>query len=199
MGKSLRSLLMVGAAACAARSPSAMPDVRSADQAVYRAVLDSMFVPHNSSPVTQLVIVDSTSTYRLDGYGAEVVDALYRVPGIDSTAIRDYKTRNLQPHSLKYLSTLGLRQLPVVLATSASLRVVPGEGPEKYWSRFYQRYPHSEGSIILSAVGYNVTGDAAILMVENNCGSLCGSGSIVIVRREGGPWHLIAIRNLWIS
>jgi len=198
MRRSLRSLLVVGAAACTGRAPSALPDVHSADQAVYRAVLDSMFVPHSSNPVTQLVIVDSTSTYRLDGTGAEAVDALYRIPGIDSAAIHDYEARNLEPHSLRYLATLGL-QLPVVLATGESLRVVPGEGPEKYWSRFYQRYPHSGGSIILSAIGYNVRGDVAILMVDHSCGSLCGAGSTVVVKRDGGRWHLIAIQNLWMS
>jgi hypothetical protein len=198
MRRSLRSLLVVSAAACAARSAATLPDVHSADQAVYRAVLDSLFVPHNSSRVTHLVIVDSTSTYRLDVPGAEAVRALYRIPGIDSAAIRDYETRNLQPHSLKYLPTLGLR-LPVVLATSESLRVVPGEGPEKYWNRFYQRYPHSGGSIILSAIGYNVKGDVAILMVEHGCGGLCGSGSTVVVRRDDGRWHLIAVQNLWMS
>ena len=123
---------------------------------------DSMFVPHNSNSVTQLVIVDSTSTYRLDGTGAEAVDALYRIPGIDSAAVHDYEARNLEPHSLRHLATFGL-QLPVVLATRDSLRVVPGEGAEKYWSRFYQRYPHSGGSITLSAIGYNVRGDVAIL------------------------------------
>jgi hypothetical protein len=198
MHRSLRSLVVVGAAACAARAPTTLSDVHAADQAVYRAVLDSLFVPRNSNRVTQLVIVDNTSTYRLDGFGVEQVRALYRIPGIDSAAIRDYETRNLQPHSLKYLPTLGLR-LPVVLATSDSLRVVPGEGAEKYWSRFYQRYPHSSGSITLSAIGYNIKGDAAILMVEHSCGGLCGSGSTVVVRRDDGRWHLIAIQNLWIS
>lgn len=157
-----------------------------------------MFIPHSSNTVTQLVIVDSTSTYRLDGFGAEAVDALYRIPGIDSAAISDYITRNLEPHSLKYLPTLGLR-LPVVLATRESLRVVPGEGPEKYWSRFYQRYPRSGGSIILSAIGYSVRGDVALLMVEHSCGSLCGEGSTVIVKRDNGRWHLIAIQNMWVS
>jgi hypothetical protein len=198
MHRSLRSLVVVAAAACAARAPTTLSDVHAADQAVYRAVLDSLFVPRNSNRVTQLVIVDSTSTYRLDRFGVEQVRVLYRIPGIDSATIRDYETRNLQPHSLKYLPTLGLR-LPVVLATSDSLRVVPGEGPEKYWSRFYQRYPHSSGSITLSAIGYNIKGDTAILMVEQSCGGLCGSGFIVVVSRDDGRWYLIAIQNLWIS
>jgi hypothetical protein len=198
MRRSSRSLVMLGAVACARAAPTPLSAVHAADQAIYRAVLDSLFVPRNSNRVTQLVIVDSTSTYRLDGLGLEQVRALYRTPGIDSSAIRDYETRNLQPHSLKYLPTLGLR-LPVVLATSDSLRVVAGEGLEKYWSRFYQRYPHSSGSITLSAIGYNIKGDAAILIVEQSCGGLCGSGSAVVVGRDDGRWHLIAIQNLWIS
>jgi hypothetical protein len=157
-----------------------------------------MFLPSNSDRITQLVVVDSTSTYRLDGFGTETVDRFYGIPEIDSAAIRDYRARNQQPHSLKLLTGLGLR-VPVVLVTSESLRVLPGEDPEKYWSRFYQRFPHSDGSISLSAIGYNAKGDAAILMVEHGCGSLCGSGSIVVVRRDGGRWHLVSNTNLWMS
>jgi hypothetical protein len=157
-----------------------------------------MFLPGNSSRITQLVVVDSTSTYRLDGFGMATVDRLYGISGIDSAAISDYQARNQQPHSLKLLTGAGLR-VPVVLVTSESLRVLPGDDPEKYWDRFYRRFPHSDGSISLSAIGYNAKGDAALLMVSHGCGALCGSGSIVVVRRDDGRWHVVSNTNLWMS
>ena len=165
---------------------------------MYRAVLDSMFIPHRSNRITQLVILDSTSTLRRENLVPGVFRVLHQLPGVDSAAIEDFETRNLEPHSLKYLPTLGLN-FPIVLVTRESLRTLPREDPDTYWDAFYKRYPGSSGSISFSAIGYGANGSIALLMVDQGCGSLCGAGHNVVVKREGGRWRLITIQQTWVS
>jgi hypothetical protein len=100
------------------------------------------------------------------------VSDLYRLPQVDSAAVRDFVRRNREPHSLRYLSTLGLR-LPVVLINADSLKGLSGSNPDK--------------------------GTIAVLIVDQGCGSLCGGGYNIVVKREGGRWRVLAIQQTWVS
>ncbi len=194
----MRILLIVIALAGCAHWSGPPVDVYSEDAAVYRAVLDSMFIPRRPNRITQLVILDSTSTLRRENLVPDVFRGLYQLAGVDSAAIDDFATRNLAAHSLKYLPTLGLT-FPIVLVPRESLRTLPREDPDKYWDAFYKRYPGSSGSISFSAIGYGANGNTALLMVDQGCGSLCGAGHNVVVKREGGRWRIITFQQTWVS
>ena len=165
---------------------------------MYRAVLDSMFIPHKTGGITQLVIWDSTQTFGREILAPGVFRELYRLPEVDSAVVKDFKSRNLESRSLKYLPTLGLK-FPIVLATPETLRGLPRQDPDKYWSEFYKRYPGASGLISFSAIGYTADGNIALLMVGQGCGSLCGAGHNVVAKRQGGRWRLIAIQQTWVS
>jgi hypothetical protein len=198
MRSQLRALLVLVTIACARQPVSdALFDVHSSDQAVYRAVLDSMFVPRTTARVTQLVILDSTSTLRRENLVPGVFRDLYRLPEVDSAAVHDFEARNLEAHSLKYLPDLRLG-FPIVLVNRASLRSLPRGDPDKYWSQFYQKYPGASGSISFSAIGYGANGNVALLMVDQGCGSLCGAGYNVVVKREGSRWRVVAVQQTWV-
>jgi hypothetical protein len=126
------------------------------------------------------------------------VSDLYRLPQVDSAAVRDFVRRNREPHSLRYLSTLGLR-LPVVLINADSLKGLSGSNPDKFWSGFYNKYPGARGTISLHSIGYGAKGTIAVLIVDQGCGSLCGGGYNIVVKREGGRWRVLAIQQTWVS
>ena len=163
-------------------------------------VLDSMFVPRgsNANRVKQLVILDSTFTFRRENIVPGVFNDLYHLPGADSTAINDFAQRNLESHSLRYLSTLRLG-IPIGLVSRETLSSLPHGDPEKYWGEFYRRYPGSGGSISFSAIGYGPDGNLALLMVATGCGSLCGAGYNVVVKKDAGRWRVRAIQMTVVS
>jgi hypothetical protein len=183
---------------CARGSQLGAPTSEAADLDVYRAVVDSMFVPHSGSRIIRLVVQDSTTVWRRDELVRGSIERLFRMPGVDSTAVRDFEARNRNAHSLNTLKQLDLA-IPIDLVNSETLKALPRTDAEKYWNEFYRRYPRSSGLIAFSAIGYSADGSIAVLMVDRGCGGLCGGGYIVSVRRSAGRWRIANIQGTWVA
>ena len=184
--------LSLALCACTQARLASKPDLHSADPAVYRAVLDSISAPRGTNRPTQLVVIDSTLTVQSQDL------ELDKLPGVDSTAIADFQKRNSESQSLRYLSSPD-RSVPIVLVSRHTLQSFLHSGPEPYWSEFYRRYPGSNGSISFSSIGYSADGNVALLVVEQGCGSLCGTLSNVVVKRDRGRWRVAVIQITVIS
>ena len=191
----LAFLLALG---CARGSQLGSSNFKTADVDVYRAVLDSMFVPHSVSRITRLVVQDSTTVRRREELVGGVIERLFRLPGVDSTAVRDFEARNRSALSLNALKQFKLA-VPIVFVSSETLKTLPQTDADKYWEEFYRRYPGSSGHIAFSAIGYSADGSLAVLMIDRGCGGLCGHGYIVSVRRSGGKWRVASIQGTWVS
>jgi hypothetical protein len=138
------------------------------------------------------VVIDSTLTVQSQDL------ELDKLSEVDSTAISDFQKQNSESRSLRYLASLDF-SVPIVLVSRRTLQSFLHNGPEPYWSEFYRRYPGSNGSISFSSIGYTVDGNVAVLVVEHGCGSLCGTLSNVVVKRERGRWRVAVIQIKVIS
>ena len=195
----MRSLsLVLLTTACTHLKEVPAADLGSSDLAVYRTVLDSMFVRRGDSRITQLVLSDSTTSLKGENLVAGLIKEFSRLPGVDTAAVRDLAIRSRERRSLEGMPRLGLK-VRITLVNRQTLSTLPRENPDKYWSEFYQRYPGSSGSIELSAIGYSPNKDLAILMVDQGCGSLCGNGYVVALRWVAGGWRIAAIQQTWVS
>ncbi len=67
------------------------------------------------------------------------------------------------------------------------------------WMAFYQRYPRTLGIAAFSPVGFSADGDQAVFAFEMGCGSLCGAGHGVLMRRGATDWAIEDHRLLWVS
>jgi hypothetical protein len=151
-----------------------------------------MSVPQGRNRPTQLVVIDSTLT------GESQDLELDKLPGVDSIAIADFQKRNRESRSLRYLASTAF-SVPIVLVSRQTLQSFLHNGPEPYWSEFYRRYPGSNGSIAFSSIGYTVDGNVAVLVVEHGCGTLCGTLTDIVVKRERGRWRVAVIQIKVIS
>jgi hypothetical protein len=181
-------LLSLAFCACAYGGFAPKPDPHSADAAVYWAVLDSVSVSSGGNQPTRIVVIDSTLTLQ-----SQDIEEFYKLPGVDSAAVYDFRRQNSESHSLRYLSSRD-SSLPIVLLSRETLQSFLHNGPEPYWSEFYRRYPGSKGSISFSTVGYTADGNVALLVTEQSCGSFCESLSSVVVKRDRGRWRVALIQ-----
>jgi hypothetical protein len=143
--------------------------------------------PQGGKQPTRLVVIDSTFTVQPQDL------ELDKLPGVDSTTISDFKKRNSESHSLRYLSSVDL-SIPIVLVSRQTLQSFLHNGPEAYWSEFYRRYPGSRGEISFSSIGYSADGNVALLVLNRGCGSFCGELSGVVVKSERGRWRVAVIQ-----
>lgn len=192
------SVVIFVAGACAHRSEAPPPGLHTSDIAIYRLMLDSMFVPNVANRIRQLVLRDSTHVLRGENLVGHLLVDFSRLPGLDTSAVRDFALRSRESQTLKELPRLGLR-IPIVLVNRQMISSLPRQDPDQYWSQFYQRYPGSSGIIELYPIGYSTNGDLAVTMVDQGCGSLCGNGYVVAFRRMAGGWRIVAMQQTWIS
>jgi len=188
---------ILGLGACAPQREVAPVNPEGSDLAVYRSVLDSMFVPHRVGAIQQVVVFDSTrliSEHELRFLYSQFT----QLPGVDSATVRNLFDRSHDARSLTPLSHLDLA-VPVGLIDRKTLAQFPQNNPDFFWSQFYRLYPRSAGFAVFSGVGYNATRDVAILTTDFSCATLCGNGSLIVIKRVGGAWKIATIHHTWVS
>lgn len=159
------------------------------DLAVYRAILSG---PRYSG---SKIVVEEMS-----GRGGSIVyDMLNKeqVKGTSAMAIRNFKRWNLAPESLRWIGEISPRI--EFLSSEEEGQIFIGDMPGEGWSRFYQRYPGSGGLVSLSRIGFNDDHTEALVYVAHTCGSLCGSGEFVILKKDHGRWTIDRTDTMWVS
>lgn len=166
------------------------------EYAVYSAVIQAMFVKEN---VKTIVIAKQTTFYDYKSIWQKPEDytrvMLEQLRPISLDTVKDFERANKEQSELS--AKLNLTVKYVLLD-----RQLPTNTPEAYaerWRSFYEKYPNSPGIVSLSRVGFNASGDQAIVYVANTCGGLCGKGYYVLLTESSGSWKIERDLMLWVS
>jgi hypothetical protein len=114
------------------------------------------------------------------------------IPEAELQVLDDYLAKNQTQESLK-VSNLGLNY---VLVKDSDL---PDDKFDRFWTKFYKKFPDSSGIIFFSKVGFNRRHDQAFVYAGRTCGSLCGSGEYVLLKKLNGNWVIQREHGLWAS
>jgi hypothetical protein len=67
------------------------------------------------------------------------------------------------------------------------------------WKALYQKYPHSTGLTVLSAIGFDAPHNQALVYVGNSCNLLCGTGYWVLLEKKHDKWSVVKTTILWTA
>ena len=70
---------------------------------------------------------------------------------------------------------------------------------DRWWRRFYARYPDSSGIINFSHIGFDDQMNQALVVTGRSCGGLCGAGYFVLLKKDHGLWSVQYKVNTWVS
>jgi len=70
---------------------------------------------------------------------------------------------------------------------------------DEAWKKFYESFPGTTGWTSVSLPGYSPDGEIAIVYMAHYCGTLCGGGTYVYLRRIGGKWKMLVDFPGWVS
>ena len=70
---------------------------------------------------------------------------------------------------------------------------------DEAWKKFYKSFPGASGWTSVSIPGYSSDGEIAVVYVAHYCGTLCGGGSYVYLRRIKGEWKVLVDFPGWVS
>jgi len=200
--RALAALTLLGAVAVGAPLWAQSTSFPTNDAEVYAAALDTLFGSQLRGTGRRLLVVDSTQPCRRGGAcGPSFWNAVWRLAGSDSITVAEFEARSRNPSSLEDLrGGSGRIRLPsVTLVARDFYRDLPRTNPDLFWRAFRERFPATLGWATLSAVGYGDSGRQAVVYVEHHCGSLCGAGNLVLLRKTDAGWSVIAIEETWVS
>lgn len=118
----------------------------------------------------------------------------------ESGAFSDLKRRNgsavLLPEVLackgaKLIREKDIQRIFDQTSTQASL--------DEAWKKFHKSFPGATGWTSVSLPGYSPDGEIAVVYMSYYCGTLCGGGSYVYLRRVKGKWKVLVNFPGWVS
>lgn len=155
------------------------------DAAVYATALEALAPPGRA-----VVLVDTAGTFKGDVPPRLLSERL----AADTALLMDLRSR--LP-----------RAVPRPLPTAREVRYIragelpfrPGRNPRDAWQEFNQRYPHTPGFFRVSGIAYDRGSTRAVLYVSHSCGTLCGTGWLVVMARNADAWTMEDAHVLWVS
>ena len=156
------------------------------EQNVYRAVMTHDFGRTNQ----QVVVNDATIKNHFEE--GEDLDVLPGEAGLAADTITDYRVKN------RTSSQLTSPDLDTKLVSQNAVESFFGERGSG-WQGFHKAYPDAHGLLTFSRVGFNQSGDQALVYVAFSCGGLCGEGRYFVLKKSGSIWVINKIIPLWVS
>jgi len=176
-----------------------VPEVAEAE--VYRAALTAMtFESLGSTSRRHLLIASTTDPGGLwrgldkaTIESAPYLDPRHRLKYARPDAVEAF----LQAIEVQRPLPQALRSLPDFLIVEESeLQALVARGQLKAFER---RHALAPGSVAVSRIGFDASGSQALLYISFSCGSLCGSGTFVLLERDAGRWKVLKMDEYMVS
>jgi len=170
------------------------PQDSAVDYAVYKALVETMY----TDPKVQRVVIRDYTISSLNPAVSDdkMFEALQKdLPEVDQAMRDSYLARNAQSSLLNDRFNL---KVPVTLLSQADFDGFFAKGG-KGWDNFYFQYPNSQGVLALSRVGFNASGDKALVCASTQVYALAGAAYAVVLSLENGLWKVVNQVTLWTS
>jgi hypothetical protein len=115
-----------------------------------------------------------------------------------ATALREWSRLNNRRYTLQ--SNINTASAHELLSQQSRSAVFNNSDPGKNWQQFNAKFPGSTGILRISRPGIDDTAKTALIYMEFECGTQCGSGRLVnLVQRPSGNWNVVSATLLWIT
>jgi hypothetical protein len=190
-------LILVGLLAACAHRHRPLGDLITCgtgdEQVVWRVALAAVAGPTLGNGI----VLETPTTLGLLKADRQEIAAPFRAKKIDvpDELVAQFLAANRSPADLAASCRSDHR---VRLVSAAELKgVFRGHDVEAKWAAFAARYDAPDGILTISRVA--LRGDVALVNVELSCGSECGHGRLLLLRRDRGTWVVQANVLTWLS
>lgn len=143
----------------------------------------SNLLARNKSEIKLIVIISQTNELN-EYWRDEFIDDLDK-KGIQEEVIEDWRKENEYTKHLQRKFDL-LYEYHLVTRTE-----LDGYEAERFFSRFYEQYPHSNGLIAVSMIGFDKAKNTALVHVIHSYGSLGASYDFIALEKTDGVWRIV--------
>jgi hypothetical protein len=164
-------------------------DLEAEEYAVYSAVIAQMV-----GEPDQLVLREYTNLDNLGEDPSSIIEYISEsIPNIDENLIRDFVDVNNGRDKLRDHFDLTSE---IVFVDQEEYLQIFSEGS---WDAFYERYPDSNGVVVLSRIAFDRDFQHALVYVGHSFDFLGGAGQYVYLSKVDGSWMVEETVLAWIS
>lgn len=168
-----------------------------AEGEIFSAVMDSVFGSLDSD---RLLVRATTSR----GFIQEQLPDVFRrsmeeFPDLNAEAAADFLRINQEPRRIQAIEHHRFRVEIVDDSVFAGFHDDDSPDPREYWTRVRDRFGGATTIVSFSRPGFSVDRNEAFVVVNYGCGSLCGAGYNILMRRSADGWHVARLVNTWVS
>jgi hypothetical protein len=185
------AILMACVGRATTPAPASPDTTASPELGVYTALVDAI---HPRGVPDTLLLADSTLAFHVSRDAVPSWRAEFdSIPAALSTLLETIS-------AAKRSSTVLPLPRPVRILTSAELDEIFETRGRDGWDEFYRRYPRQRSYLRFTPVAFSADTLDALVYYEQYCGSLCGEGTAVWLRRQStGRWRVQKSVNFWIA
>ena len=160
----------------------------------------SALLAHGLDPATRGAVIADRTTGAAAGITLDMNNAEGEATRLGTTAALLREWNRLNERAFLFEKKFTLRVPYDLLADFERETFFQGDDPEAGWSRFFRRFPVSDGIIRLSRPAVDHTYAQALVYLEFQCGAECGSGRMVsLTRQPGKAWSVTGGALLWVA
>jgi hypothetical protein len=177
------------------QAPSPVAAVPTDEAAIHKMLLTTLWPASDVRDARLVVQMEMEASKNCVPTGPGLV-------GPWQEAMASFETENAQSRALPAGRDLGR---PYELASRAEIQAFFAGRRDlvAVWREFYEKYPESGGFIRLSAAGFDRGRTRALVSIDYQCGSLCGSGRYYFLENLGGLWRPVQPPDVmwcaWVS
>ena len=158
--------------------------------AVYQTVVNRIII--NDKMI--IALSEDSEEYKPPFEGISVSLLQKYIPDISKNLANDFIINNKKVISIKnyFNGTNQVHSLPP--EDYSSIQSISHK-----FKVLHESLPNFYGMYSFSNIGFNQDNTQAILYVYYDCGSLCGSGSFYILKKENNIWEVESIEQIYVS
>jgi len=169
----------------------AAPRIYTSERGEDIAAIYSDILKGEGYRVSEVLISDRT---RSDDVFEEMVDKGW---GGSADMLASYRANNAKRIPInEFLADWPQAAFWTKEMSEATFKINPVVG----WKIFHEQHPGLKGFVTFSGVGFNATGDRALVFFTYSCGPLCATGTYFDMRKAAdGTWYVAYKTDLWAA
>ncbi len=190
----LRFLVVIGLAVAGVAAAASDTAISEREAAIYSAVINHGL----DAGAGMIVIAERTSgdPAALAGDAERGAAAIAEL-AVPPSTFTDWARRNARLDTLD--RALNLKVTYQMLGVKALAELFGSNEPSAGWTQFFARFPGAAGLLRLSHVGFDDTGNHALVYLEHQCGAECGTGRLVHLVLDPAGWTVKNATLVWMT
>ena len=177
-------------------SKEVLPDVifDKSEISVYKTILHQGRV----SSTNEILIHENSTGNTLVNTDQKEIEELITELGAPIETLTDWEKKNKRQASIT--KSLDLKIKYRILSSAEFKSIFSANDPSISWDNLTIRYGNTDGFVRLSKPGFDLGNLNSLVLLEHHCGTACGTGRFLHLRRdEKDNWFIANSLLLWMA